>query len=93
MSHWGHFKHVNGRNNRRKQSKIGKFDTKKYVKYKSNKTKSEYKFPNLKKSELEKLKGEIGKKITIDNKKSLLFFSILVLAFGYLFYYLATRLF
>ncbi len=92
MSHWGHFKHVNGRNNRRKQSKIGKFDTEKYTSYKSNKTTSEYDFSNLKKPELERLKGEIRNKITIYNKRSLLFFLILVLTFGCLFYYLITRL-
>jgi hypothetical protein len=85
MSNWGSFKQVKGRNNRRKQTKVGKFDNKKYN-YKLHKTKTEYNFPNLKEPELERLKEKIKHKIKLENRRDLILFSIFVIVFVYLFY-------
>ncbi|MDO5980397.1 hypothetical protein [Flavivirga spongiicola] len=82
----GHFKAVLQRRNERKDKASGKFDKKKLLNKRYGK-KLEFNSPNLRTSELERLKAGIRSNIKKDKLKDYLLFFILFLTLFISFYY------
>lgn len=83
----GHFKATLQRKKERKAKADSRFD-KKRLQYKASGVKSEFNFPVLKNSELERLKKGIRTKIKNERLKSYLFLFIIFLILLFLIYYL-----
>ena len=81
------FNQLIGRNNRRKQSKIGRFDSNKYANDKVENKKTEYNLPNLRDSEIERKKDEIRTNIKREKIKTWIFLAVFVLAIVYVYFY------
>jgi len=86
------FRLVRGRNNRRKQAKVGKFDKEKISTSKLPKAKPKYHFPKLSKPELDSLKAEIRAKIKVKNRNNIIFVSIVMVVLILLFYFIYLKL-
>lgn len=82
----GHFKAVLQRRKERKDKASGRFDKKK-LNYKTTWHKPEFNFPELRTSELERLKTGIRNNIKKDRLKGYLLFLIIFLALFISFYY------
>ena len=81
------FNQLIGRNKRRKQSKIGRFDTDKYANDKVANEKTEYNLPNLRESEIERKKAEIRTELKREKIKSWFLLSAFVIAMVYIYFY------
>jgi hypothetical protein len=81
------FNQLIARNKRRKQSKIGRFDTDKYNNDNQSNEKTEYNLPNLRESEKERKINEIRIKLKRKNMKTWFVLVMFVLAFISIFFY------